>query len=103
MRRAHQQHDSRVGDRMHNLFTVILPAEDAVTVTPDGDSFFLQQSGDVEHLLGILPRVADEDLRLSPDPGSFTDHVATPLQDAARARRPARMGLTPTSRSPKTA
>ena len=56
----------RVGDRVHDLLAVVLAAEDAIGIAPDGGPFFLQQAGDGEHSLGILPGIADEDLRLSP-------------------------------------
>ena len=77
--RAHQQHDPRVGDRMRDLFAVVLPAKDVVTVSPDRGPFLLQQASELEHLLGVLARVADEDLRLSRHPNfrRFSNHGAS--------------------------
>ena len=66
LRGAHQHDDPRVGDCVHNLFAVVLPAQDALFIAPDGGPFFLQQVGDVEHLLGIVSSITNKDLRLGP-------------------------------------
>jgi len=73
-----------VGDRVHDLLTVVLSAQNTVAVAPDAGSLFLQQPRDLEHLLGISPPVADEDLRLVANLGSLTNHGA----DSDRSVKP---------------
>ena len=53
---------------MHDLLAIVLPAKDAIFITPNGRPLLLERAGDREHALGIGPRVANEDLRLAPFP-----------------------------------